>query len=120
MFRIISTIALSAAIGIGALAAMPATAQAQGASFHLGVGSGHNGPVVDIHYRDHNRRHHRRHMQRARDCTPREALYKATRMGIRNARVVGTSPRTIRVSGVVRGYRDHVTFARAPNCPVLR
>lgn len=120
MFRIISTVALSAAIGLGALAAMPAAAQAQGAGIYLGVGSGHHGPVVDVQYRDHHRRHHRRPMHRARDCTPREALYKAARMGLRNARVVGTGARTIRVAGVVRGYRDHVTFARAPNCPVLR
>lgn len=119
MFRIISTVALSAAISLGALAAMPAAAQAQ-SRIHLGVGVGHHGPVVDVQYRHHHRRHHRRPMHRARDCTPREAVYKAARMGMRNARVVGTGMRTIRVSGVVRGYRDHITFARAPNCPVLR
>lgn len=127
MFKFISTAALSAFIALGALAAMPSSAQANSGGIYLEFNSGHKGPGMRQyhdqrgHYRDQRRDYRKgKRYQQARDCTPREAVAKATRMGLRNARVVGSSSRTIRVTGVVRGYRDHVIFARAPHCPVVR
>jgi hypothetical protein len=72
------------------------------------------------------RRHERDRWERdgrnrsGRDCTPARALDKAERLGIRRARVVDVGRRTIDVAGRHRGERVLVTFARAPNCPVLR
>lgn len=42
-------------------------------------------------------------------------------MGLRNARVVDTSRRTIRVAGRSHGHRPAaIVFGKAPSCPVLR
>ena len=139
MFKFICTAALSAIIGLGALAAAPSSAQAQSGGIYLEFNSGHNGPGMRHEYRDQrgqygdHRGQYRDHrwdqrkgnryqkpVRQARECSPRDAVQKATRMGLRNARVVGTGARTIRVAGVVRGYRDHVIFGRAPHCPVVR
>ncbi|MBX3570465.1 MAG: hypothetical protein KF914_20560 [Rhizobiaceae bacterium] len=55
-----------------------------------------------------------------RDCSPQRAVDKAERMGLRRARVVGVGRRSIDVMGRDRGERVIITFARAPNCPVIR
>ena len=126
MFTILRTAALSALIGLGALAAMPASAEAAGGSIYLGFGSGH-GPSAGFRFDDRGRHHYRgpdRHRPgqfRDRECSPRDAVRKASRMGVRNARVVSASHRAIRVAGRAHGHRQAVvTFGRAPGCPVFR
>ena len=135
MFNMLKTVVLSAMIGLGGLAAMPASAQADG--IYLNFGGGDDGRlgvfVRDGRHDDrrerwerHDRRdrHHRRDRWERHDnrraCTPGRALNKADRMGLRRARVVDVSRRTITVSGRKWQNRVHVTFARAPNCPVIR
>lgn len=128
MFKIIKTAALSALIGFGALAAMPAAAQAQSGGIYFGLGN--QGPNVGLHFNDRGRhdyrgrpgyRDDRRHSYRDRGCSAREAVRKASRMGLRNPRVVGSSPRSVRVEGRGHGYRfASVTFANRYNCPVIR
>ena len=115
------TAALSAMIGLGAIAAMPAAAQADGLYLNYG---GRGGVGVGIHIGDHDRvdyrkrhRHHRRHF---RACTSNRAVNKAERYGVRRARVVDVGRRTITVSGRKHGHRVRITFSRAPNCPVVR
>ncbi|GAB5505119.1 MAG: hypothetical protein JJ969_02960 [Rhizobiaceae bacterium] len=122
MFKKIRTAALSALIGLGALSAAPATAQAD--SFYFGITP--HGPTFGF-YGDSSRRHwhHNRHYKRdqrryhRRDCNPRRALRKADRMGINRARVRSENRHVIRVAG--RKYRQRVvvTFAKAPRCPVV-
>lgn len=126
MFTILKSAALSALIGIGALAAMPATAQAQNGGFYLGFGN--QGPSFGFHFNDRGLHDYRRN-DRVRPpvhryhagCSPREAARKAARMGLRDVRVVGANHRTVRVEGRSYGHRYYtLTFANAHNCPVLR
>lgn len=125
MFRIIRTLALSAIVGMGAVAALPAAAEAASGSVYLSFGSGH-GPGAQFRFDDRGRHHYRdnhRHSgpRHLRACSPRQAVSKAARMGLRNARIVNSSRHTIRVAGRGHGYRSAtITFGKAPNCPVLR
>jgi len=135
MIKLIKSAALSALIGLGAIAAMPAAAQAQSGGFYLGFGSGH-GPSVGFHFDDRGRQYDRggrhdrgrnydrggyRNHGHVRGCSVREALNKASRMGLRHPRVVGENRRVIHVQGRAHGYRfAEVAFGRAPHCPVLR
>lgn len=130
MFKILKTAMLSAMIGLGGLAAMPANALADGIYLNLGNGGGAD---LGVHVRDgyrnddrwerHDRRDRRDRWDRGyerRGCTPDRALDKADRMGLSRVRVVDVSRRTITVSGRKWHNRVHVTFARAPHCPVIR
>lgn len=119
MFKALRTAALSALVAFGAIAAMPASAQASGGGIYLGFGSGH-GPSVGFHFGDAGHRggpgYHR-----GGHCSPREAVRKASRMGLRNARVVRANNRSIHVQGRERGYGPtRVIFANARHCPVIR
>lgn len=113
MFRKIRTVALSAVIGLGTLAAVPATAQAD--SFYFGISP--NGPTFGFHG-DSSRRWDRRHHRRDH-CSVREALHKADRMGINRTYVRKANSRVIRVGGRKRGDRVSITFANARNCPII-
>lgn len=128
MFNILKTAAVAAFIGLGAFAAMPVSAHAEGIYLNLGSGGDVRG---GIEVRDNdNRWNHRpdrweRPDRRERDrwdraCSPDRALDKAERMGLRRARVVDVSRRTISVSGRKWGDRMVVTFGREPHCPILR
>lgn len=130
MFKILRTLTLSAIVGLGAIAAMPASAEAAGGSIYLGYGSGH-GPSATFRFDDRGRHHYRgpdRHGDRwgpgrhhARECSPRDAVRKASNMGLRNARVVDAGRRTIKVAGRGHGHRPvAIVFGKAPACPVLR
>ena len=115
------TAALSALIGLGALAAMPSAAQADG----LYLNYGGNGSVgVGIHIGDHDRvdyrKRHRHDDRHFRACTPHRAANKAERYGVRRVRVVDVDRRTITVSGRKWGERVRMTFGRAAHCPVVR
>ena len=126
MFKFLRTAVLSAIVGMGAIAAMPASAEAAGGSIYLGFGSGH-GSSAGFRFDDRGRHDYRgpgRHgpdRYHARECSPRDAVRKASRMGVRNARVVDVGRRTIQVAGRGHGHRPaFVVFGKAPSCPVLR
>lgn len=112
MFRKIKIAALSAILGLGTLAAIPATAQA--GSFYFGISS--HGPSFGYHNAGYG---HSRHWDR-HACTPRKALHKANRIGIHRAHIRSVNRHTIRVSGRKHGHRINVTFAKAPHCPIIR
>lgn len=136
MFNKIKTATISALVGLGTLAAIPAGAQADGLYLNLGQGEPRVGVYVQDGYRDGYRDDYRngrwdnrgegrwdygRNDRRwDRRCTPDRALDKAERMGIRRARIDDVNRRTITVRGRKYGERVYVTFARAPNCPVVR
>jgi hypothetical protein len=121
MFKFLRTLALSAIVGLGAVAAMPAAAEAAGGSIYLGFGSGH-GPGAGFRFDDRGRHHYRGPGRyHGRECSPRDAVRKASRMGLRNARVVDVGRRTIKVAGRGHGYRPAmIVFGKARSCPVLR
>ena len=125
MLNKIKIAALSATIGLGTLAAVPA---AQADSFYFGI-TPHGpsaGVVVD---EGHSYRHDDDRWGRDRDrdrghwdrgCATGEALRKADRMGIDRARVRDVSFRSILVSGRSHGRWVNVEFAKAPGCPIIR
>jgi len=115
MFNKIKIAALSAVVGLGALAAVPATAQAD--SFYFGISPA--GPSFGFHSGP---RHPGRGWDRPSrgDCDARDALRKADRMGINRTYVRGQNRNVIRVGGINRGRPVTVVFAKAPNCPIIR
>jgi hypothetical protein len=115
MITKLKTAALSALIGLGAIAAMPAAAQAEGLYLNYG---GHHGAGIGVQIGDrYDYRQDRRHF---RFCTPDRAVDKAQRYGVRRARVVDVDRRTITVAGSKWGERVRMTFGRAPTCPIVR
>ncbi len=130
MFDKIKKIAVSALVSFGVLATIPATAQAHGN--HHGGGAGFGiwfGESGHSHWRRpgarrgggdwHNGRRYNP-IGRAHRCSPRRALNKARRMGVRNAHIRRVDHRVIKVRGRSHGYRVRIVFARAPGCPVIR
>lgn len=115
MKNILKTAALASLIGIGAMGASSIPAKADGIFF----GVGGNGGVV-VGHRGHGWGGPGWHGPQRSACTPQRAVNKATRMGIRHARVVDVDRRTIKVRGRAYGDRVAVVFARAPHCPVIR
>ncbi|MHA6688270.1 hypothetical protein [Mesorhizobium sp. A556] len=103
---------LSEILGLGTLATVPATAQAD--SFHFGISS--HGSSFGYHSAGYG--HGPRWDRRA--CTPRKALHKAQRIGVHRAHISSENWHTIRVSGRKHGHRINVTFAKAPHCPIIR
>lgn len=123
MLKKIRNAAFSALIGLGALAAVPATAQADSLTFHAGGGGAGFGIWFGDSSRTHwrgDRRWHNRHRPHYRVCTPGQALNKAHRIGIRHARINRVNHRVIAVGGRSRGHHVRVVFARAPGCPIIR
>ncbi len=119
MLKTLRTAALSAILGLATLAAVPATAQASGASFSFGFGSAGSGFSVHVgprygHYHPGYRHHYRR------ACSERDAVFAARNLGLRDARVVYADHRVVEVRGWSYRYgRSAVTFSRAPHCPVI-
>jgi len=124
MFNRFKTFAVAGLVAFGALAAVPATAQAD--SFYFGIGGGgRHGPDVEFRMGDrHDRRHwdrrDSRHGPSARGCSVRQALNKADRMGLRRAHLRNENRRAIVVGGRDRGRMVTIAFAKVPGCPVIR
>lgn len=125
MLNTIRTLALSALVGFGALAAVPVAAQADGLYLNFG---GQNDTRFGVYGgdRDHGRHYVRRDRDREWErydrrsfCTPGRALDKAERMGLRRARIVHSSRRTVRVSGFKYGTRVTVVFGNERGCPIV-
>ncbi|MBR2687296.1 MAG: hypothetical protein IKE42_05545 [Aquamicrobium sp.] len=130
MLTKIKAAALSAFVAFGALAAVPATAQADGIYLNLGSGE----PRFGVYAGDRDQRDWRRDRwdrERGWDrrdrgwdrdrpgCSPEWALNKAERMGIWRARIVDVNRRVIKVAGRQDGERTMVVFGRERGCPVL-
>lgn len=120
MLKIFRAAALSAIVGLGALAAAPAPAEASGFGAQIGFANGNT--AVSFRFGDGGRHHARPGAHyRGGQCTAREAVHKASRLGIRNARVVRADRRTVQVRGQQRGPRPAaILFANARGCPVIR
>ncbi|MBA3446973.1 MAG: hypothetical protein H0T56_05100 [Pseudaminobacter sp.] len=131
MFKTLKNAGLSALIAIGTLAAIPATAQADGLYLNFG---GNNDARVGVYVGDNAPKWHRRDRRddrwerrddrwerrhNRRGCSAERALNKAERIGLRRARIVDIDRRTITVRGRKYGDRVTVTFAKARNCPIV-
>lgn len=127
MFTTLKTAALSAVIGLGTLAAIPATAQADG--LYLNFGGKHDNARVGVYLGDNGhavRRNHdrwdrweRRNHRKPAQCTTDRAVDKAERLGLRRARVADVSRHSITVAGRKFGDRVYVTFGKSPSCPII-
>ena len=118
MFNAVRTAALSAFIGLGALAAVPAAAHADGVYLNFGHGDPRFGIHASDRWRDWRHDDWRRDDWR-RSCSPERALDKAERMGLRRARIVDVGRHSIRVAGRKYNERVVVTFGRERGCPIL-
>lgn len=122
MLNMLRTAVLSAAVGVAALTGMAPAAQAEGLYLNFG---GRGEPRAGVYVGEDGPRHVGRWDRRERDgrhgreCTPGRALDKAAQLGVRRARVIDVSRRTIDVAGRRHGDRVVMTFARAPHCPVI-
>ncbi len=105
----------AAKLGIAALVALTGiSATTSGA----GASEPRFGTYVQYYERHHDRDwrpHHRRP-----GCAPWLAEEKARGMGLRRARVVDVSRRTVTVVGRDHYGRDRVVFANARGCPLIR
>ena len=121
MFTTIRTLALSAIVGLGAMATAPVVAQADGIYLNFGhepddrfgIYTGDRGEMRDWHRHRHERRKWRH------SCTPERALDKAERMGLRRARIVDIDRRRVKVKGRKYNERVVVTFRNRRGCPIL-
>lgn len=117
MTGIFTKAGLAALIAFGGLSAAATTASASGPGFGIYVGGAPGG------YGWHDGRPGRweeRRGPRRDSCAPWFAEEKASRMGLRRARVVDVSPRRVVVAGFDRGGRDRIVFANEWGCPVIR
>lgn len=111
---------LAALIALGSFAGV--TSAAQASDFGLGIYVGgapggygwHGGPGGRPDRWDERRG------PRRDSCAPWMAEEKASRMGLRRARVVDMTPRRVVVAGIDRGGRDRIVFANEHGCPVIR
>jgi len=116
MFSKIKTAALSALIGLGTLAAIPAHAD----GIYLGFGNNNDTRVGVYSGDDYNSyRDHRHERDWRRSCSPERALDKAERMGLYRARIVDVNRSTVKVAGRQRGDRVVIVFANDRGCPVI-
>jgi hypothetical protein len=111
MKQLLAKAGLAALIAVSGFAAPLSTASAAGADFRILVQ--HHG-----HDRGWDRPRHR--PDRRDRCAPWLAEDKASRMGLRRARVVDVNRRVVVVSGFDRGGRDRVVFANVRGCPLIR
>ena len=140
--KTIRAILFSIAVATGGVAATSSSASAgnitvdfsvSGPGYHFSSGRGYRRDRHrDYRYRDHRRRDYRgrgfgrtlyrdrsSYNYRSRSCSPRRALKKARRMGVREARIVRVNRRAIAVKGYRYGEWTKVKFGRGGRCPVV-
>jgi hypothetical protein len=120
MFNQVKNVLMSAVIGMSALAAIPATAQADSLYFSFGGGNEPGRMIVDDVERVRHRDWHRPGYWGRPGCTANRALRKAHRMGLRRTFIARENRRVIVVAGRGLYGRERIAFGRAPGCPVLR
>jgi hypothetical protein len=115
MLKFIKASAVCAVLGMAALAGAPAQADA----LYVGTG-GHNGLHVLIRDNHGPRWNNSRHYRPVRFCSTDRALDKASRMGVRRARVAYQNRSVIGIKGHDRRGRITLTFGRSASCPLIR
>jgi hypothetical protein len=111
--NIIKAAALAGTIALGGVAATTGTASAQSGIY---IGSG----VIAVHFNGGHRfgRHHGHRNRYYNRCSPRKALRKARRNGIRHARIARVNHRGVVVKGRKWGDRVRIGFANNHRCSV--
>lgn len=111
---------VAGSVALGALAATSGTASAGGK-----IGVYLDGPHFSIGFGDYRDRRHRdwrdhRDWRRPyfRKCSPRKALRKAKRRGLRRAHIIRVGHRGVVVGGRKWGEYVKIGFGRHRSCPV--
>ena len=118
----IKSILVAGTVVMGALSATSGTANAEiSGSIHFG------GPGISIGFGDHGHYGHGhgyyddrwdRPRYRYNRCSPRKAVRKARRKGLRRARVIRVGHRGVVVAGRKWGERVIMGFGKSRRCPV--
>ncbi|SJZ93967.1 hypothetical protein [Consotaella salsifontis] len=107
------------AAGATTLAAAPAAAAERHGSASITITTDRGADLRLAEWGRGGPRHDGRRYQRG-TCSPRDALFKAGRMGFNRAHVADVGRRSVTVAGRRWGHHSRVTFARVPGCPVVR
>ncbi|MBX4957025.1 hypothetical protein [Rhizobium lentis] len=91
----------------------PTIAAAQDMELRIGPGG------VGVYDRDSDRDYDRYDRRGPRRCDPDDALDIARSEGLRRARIVRMSPRSIVVEGMTRRGPDRIVFANRRGCPEI-
>lgn len=111
---------VSGLIGLAGVFTAGASAQAAAPVVSIGVsGTAAGAPVVQINHRHGHYNNRPQYRPGRYACSPRNAAFKASRMGIRGTRI-HSNRSTIRVSGYRHGRPVSVLFGKARGCPILR
>ena len=108
MMKLLANIALSAALSVSVLGALPGSLSAQDLEFRIGPDGVR--PVTRDRDRD---RYYRR------GCSPGEARAAAREEGFRRPEVVRVTDRSVTVEGWTRNGPDRIRFANRPGCPII-
>ncbi|MFD0916330.1 hypothetical protein ACFQ14_07930 [Pseudahrensia aquimaris] len=114
MFKSLKSIALAGTLALGAFAATSTTASAG----DVRIGVDLRGPGFDIGIGDRYFRGDRRRDRHYRTCSPRKALRKARRNGVRRAHIRRIGHRGVIVSGRKWGERVVMGFGKHRSCPI--
>ena len=112
--QFVRSILIAATLAGGVVAAAPAVAAPL--SVTVTTDRGGDFRVAQRHDRRDDRRYDRRY---DRGCSPREALRKASRMGLNRVSIARDGRRSVVVDGRKRGRYVTVAFAQARGCPVI-
>ena len=116
--QFVRSILIAATLAGGAVAAAPAVAAPL--SVTVTTDRGGDFRVAQRHDRRDDRRYDHRYDRRYdRGCSPREALRKASRMGLNRVSIARDGRRSVVVDGRKRGRYVTVAFAQARGCPVI-
>lgn len=115
----IKSILIASTLALGTLSTTSGTASAEvrggifigGPNFSVGIASGGH----DYRHGGYRHRHWKRPHNR---CSPRKAVRKAKRRGVRRAHVVRVGKRGVVVAGRKWGERVVIGFGRNRSCPV--
>lgn len=132
MASLFKTLLITAGIALGVASMSPVAAEAGNRSSVALQNGGFTLEIGNQHRRDHGHRrgyrqdrfwddgagYRERRSHRRATCSPRKALRKVERRGIRRAFVRRVGERGVVIAGRKRGERIVVGFGRHPSCPV--
>lgn len=102
-------------LAVGALSALSSTSSAQSLDLYIGPDGR---PDMQFRDQDRNRRYYDEEYERP-GCSERQALRRASRLGLRDPEIQAVTRRQIVVDGERRGRFVTVAFANRPGCPRL-
>lgn len=98
-------------VAVGALLAASSTSSAQSLDLYIGPDG-----RPDLELRDRDRRYYDDEYE-WRGCSQRQALRRASRLGVRDPEIQAVTRRQIIIDGERRGRFVTVAFANRPGCP---